>query len=254
MKLIIGLHGKLFSGKSTVEGFLRLIYEKDVAFFSNAGALKVFCAFLTGEIKPYITQKGKNSVMPPEIEEFSEKMRKGIRELYGYETMLFSMKRSEMHEKVLTAFQNVFGDLVDGSLPTKDVTYGKMLQLVGTEVFRNQISKDFWTTLVMKHMRKCPLPVVVLTDVRFPNEFEMVENMPSGHVIRIERQEIFSLNRDPNHPSETSLDGKKIHTLENYGSLADLSTKLDEIFVLDTNKVGENIENLPRRKSIHYKK
>ena len=254
MKLIIGLHGKLFSGKSTVEGFLRLIYEENVAFFSNAGALKKFCAYLTGDIAPYITQEGKNSEMPPQIENFSEKLEEGIRSFYQKETKLFSMDRAEMHKNVLDAFQNVFGDLADGSLQTKDVTYGKMLQLVGTEVFRNQINDAFWTTLVKKSILACPLPVVVLTDVRFPNEFEMVENMPNGHVIRIERQEIFSLNRDPNHPSETALDGVKMHTLENYGSLMDMSNAIDKIFVPNINEVGERIEKLPKRKSVHYKK
>ena len=87
---------------------------------------------------------------------------------------------------------------------------GKLLQILGTEIFR-RMDPDVWVrSLYWKLAEKCPR-VCIIADVRFPNEAAFIKQM-GGHLVKVTRKNKdgslwVTTDRDPNHPSEVSLDG-----------------------------------------------
>lgn len=80
-----------------------------------------------------------------------------------------------------------------------------LLQLIGTDCFRNIIDPDFWVKLAEREITK-HLDAgknVVLSDVRFPNEVDCVTKLGGKmiHIIRLESSTTFDC-----HASETALD------------------------------------------------
>ena len=112
-----------------------------------------------------------------------------------------------------------------------------LLQLYGTEIFRDRIDPDYWVKQTIERIKKTEESVSIITDVRFPNEIEMLDNDVELNtiVIRVER----NIKRDGDkheHESETALDNY-VHydyIVDNNGSLEDLwnsaSTIKDELF------------------------
>lgn len=132
-----------------------------------------------------------------------------------------------------------------------DLTPRKMLQQVGTDLFRDYFHHDIWTASLENKLQKCEGNIVI-TDCRFPNEIEAVRNL-GGIVIRIKRgiepewfNDALYLNQNPDtkyrnflqdrldanniHASEIAWIGTKFdYTLENNKSLADLYLQIGKI-------------------------
>jgi len=92
-----------------------------------------------------------------------------------------------------------------------------VLQFIGTDVFRNQMSEiipniegNFWVTLAEKRcielVKQNKDVKIVISDVRFQNEAEMINRL-GGKVIKIIRP---SLNSVDEHISETGIDSINI--------------------------------------------
>ena len=60
------------------------------------------------------------------------------------------------------------------------------LQLIGTDVLRNNFSDAIWFTTVENRIRKNPSQHVVISDVRFPNEIKFIQDH-GGVMIRVNR-------------------------------------------------------------------
>ena len=103
------------------------------------------------------------------------------------------------------------------------VTPRKFMQLVGSEMFRNNLDKDCWVKLVKNFIegeyekashlvtkfeddKFHPSSIIMVTDVRFPNEAEMIKEV-GGYLIKIHRP---SLGQDAaewhKHESEAYID------------------------------------------------
>lgn len=81
------------------------------------------------------------------------------------------------------------------------MTVRELLQKVGTDCFREVIHKDFWITRGMAKIKAAP-DVVIVPDIRFPNELEVLSQVPNT-TIYIDRP---GLEREEDlHPSETNL-------------------------------------------------
>ena len=52
----------------------------------------------------------------------------------------------------------------------------KLLQFIGTELFRNQFDNDIWVKLLLKQIKCQNYDRIVVTDIRFPNESECLRN------------------------------------------------------------------------------
>jgi uridine kinase len=154
--------------------------------------------------------------------------------------------------KLVEAMNSIISDLPDGE--TKDIVTRHfftepdhwfedkntltriLLQLYGTEIFRDRVSYSYWTDLMVSKLERCPDDIVFITDGRFPNEITALENKDWKLLkIRVERP----IERDAlveSHASETMLDDYSdwdlvIHndsTIEEFRSKKDLV--IDQIF------------------------
>lgn len=81
----------------------------------------------------------------------------------------------------------------------------EIMQVVGTDIFRAQFGQDFWTKLLkMRILQQQKNNIVIfVTDVRFPNEIEMIKSL-GGKMIKIYRE----IKRENiiEHASENALD------------------------------------------------
>lgn len=71
-------------------------------------------------------------------------------------------------------------------LDIKDFTPRLALQLIGTDVFRNNFHKDIWMLSVMHRYKDGEN--VVISDCRFPNEIQAIREL-GGRIIQVDRGE-----------------------------------------------------------------
>jgi hypothetical protein len=100
----------------------------------------------------------------------------------------------------------------------------RLLQVFGTEIGRKQFGTDFWVDMALKDLDSNSL--VVISDVRFPNEAEAIKKL-GGSIWRINRHNHSAVN---GHLSEHAMDNYMFnHVIYNDGTLDDLA---DEVFML----------------------
>lgn len=110
-------------------------------------------------------------------------------------------------------------------------TIGELQQYIGTELFRNQLHTDTWVMSLMNTIN--PKDLVVISDVRFPNEADAIIER-GGIVIRLEGDPAKireNSNRDLTHISETALDNyPRFHTvIHNIGTVDELYMQIDGV-------------------------
>ncbi len=92
-----------------------------------------------------------------------------------------------------------------------DKTIGETLQLVGTDLFRDNYDTDIWVKSFFNEELEEKLnngKIIIVPDVRFINEADYI-NQEGGYLIRLEGDPIGVREnslRDLNHISETNLD------------------------------------------------
>lgn len=121
-----------------------------------------------------------------------------------------------------------FSDNKDQVLPHWNLTLRDVLQRFGTEAMRGNFGTDFWVERWLAEFNALPPEqLVVITDLRFPNEATRVREM-GGRVIHIKRPGAGLGGTAGTHASEQVLPfefhlGDRI--VENTGSLDDLARK-----------------------------
>ena len=65
------------------------------------------------------------------------------------------------------------------------MTYRELLQFVGTDVVREHVAPDFWVNRMESKLDKTPDDIVLITDVRFTNEAELIWRY-GGKVLRVD--------------------------------------------------------------------
>lgn len=97
----------------------------------------------------------------------------------------------------------LYGDLKE--TPTEYLagrTPREVMQTLGTEWGRKLVSDDLWATILVNHAKSMDDEVVVVPDVRFQNEVNILREN-GGSIFRIERP---GLPTDDTHESETGID------------------------------------------------
>ena len=148
---------------------------------------------------------------------------------HGYVVVPFAQTLKDMLIPMLTALGyksdeayrlvNVDKQIV---VPGAEVSVRHMLRTLGTEWGRQCIHPDIWLRCWQESIK--PYDLVVVDDVRFPNEAELVRNL-GGEMWMVERPDV---PRTHEHASEGGLDayhGFTTHVV-NDGSLTDLVDKL----------------------------
>lgn len=108
-------------------------------------------------------------------------------------------------------------------LRTGFMTVREVLQIMGTDIFREMFENDVWANSPFRR-NWSEYDVVIITDCRFPNE-KAVTEARGGTVIRIDRE----TGLKDTHASETSLDNASFeYRFANNGSLAELEEFLKQ--------------------------
>jgi len=165
--MLIGLHGKMQSGKDTCGQFLieRLGFKR-LAF---ADALKQALYSLN----PYVALSGHG--IPP----------------------------NHMNTPYMIRLQEIVDDIGWERAKTEVPETRTLLQRLGTEAGRDIHGYDCWTNIVKRQIEQEPAQNFVITDLRFPNEKAFVEQM-GGYVVHIIRD---GQRSDDTHASEQVLEG-----------------------------------------------
>lgn len=95
----------------------------------------------------------------------------------------------------------------DSELVKGPVSGRRLLQVVGTEFFRNEVYSTFWTDLMHLKIQeaKKSSKTVIVDDTRFPDEFRLLEGLG---FLMVKIQGTTDKNSNSTHDSETSLDGQ----------------------------------------------
>ncbi len=109
----------------------------------------------------------------------------------------------------------------------------QMMQMVGTDFFRSNIHENFWIQHFEDWVRAQPPSTrVVVTDIRFQNELDIVHRL-GGLVVKIERVDGEGRHRDTTdqHVTESGIDDLK-HVdvfVHNDGSVQDLWDQVEHV-------------------------
>lgn len=168
--LILGLSGKKQVGKSTTCMFVKeLCPDLDVREFGLAEPLKdlVIAGFDIPRECCYGSEEDKNKPL-----------------------FTWSMIASKLRKKY-------------GKTESDFLTGRELLQLIGTDLFRENFSNDIWVQLCISRITQSNTDVAIISDVRFPNELEAVNRL-GGKSIRIYRNT--DIGNSITHASEIALD------------------------------------------------
>lgn len=265
--MIIGINGKIGSGKDTVGKIIQYLVdfytlkrnfpedipdnipdnpnEKDFDdwLFNDgddnenniwkikkfAGKLKQIASLLTGiDVEDLEKEEVKNSVLGEEWWYYGD---------MGERISYLRHNPTEQDKKYLTK-----------------PTVRQFLQRLGTEAIRNNIHENAWVNALFVDYKTVSLPDEttfikddkkwidersskwIITDVRFPNELKAVKDR-KGICIRINRlnstpQTTFVNKHDRTHPSETALDNAEFdYVIDNNSTINDLIRKVKTILI-----------------------
>lgn len=132
----------------------------------------------------------------------------------------FGFTREQVYDQRLKEIEDKFWN----------ITPRKLMQLIGTEMFRKNFRYDVWVKVFEKKILNNPNNFFVVADVRFNNEAEMVIRN-NGIVIKILRNSDNVVNMS--HESEKGIDENLVHIfLDNNGDLNDLKKNANIILNL----------------------
>lgn len=218
--MVIGISGRLGSGKDTVGKIIQYLTAEDV----GADCLK--------------------------------RIRAGL-SIDGYHNSSFENKKFAGKLKLIGSILSGvpvenFEDQDFKKLPMSldwEMTYREFLQKLGTEAMRDGLHKNVWVNALFADYKWYTkewdelgnetlgaYPDWLITDMRFPNELDAVI-LREGITIRVNRP-VHALSEENNavqlHPSETALDNSEFHyIIDNDGSFEDLMKKVEEILKIE---------------------
>ena len=226
--MIIGISGKIGSGKDTIGSIIQYLTDENVkgmtyedwyaanvySVYQNygkwnikkfAGKLKEIASLLTGiPVEMFEDQEFKQSFI--------------LGEEWG------TVRPNPLN--VVPVFEDVqFNELM---------SVRELLQKLGTEVMRDGLHTNVWVNALFADYKRPKMSEHnpsnwIITDMRFPNELAAVNDV-NGLTIRVVRPQIETANFKPQHASETSLDSAEFdYTIVNDSTIEELVKKVREI-------------------------
>jgi hypothetical protein len=239
--MIIGINGKIGSGKDTIGSIIQYLTAEDTG------------QFCLGRIQSGKSIEGHhNSTF--EIKKFAGKLKQIASLLTGIPVEMFEdqdFKQSYLGEQWAKTSVAPLSDatLFDTVDLNNLMTYREFLQKLGTEAMRDGLHTNVWVNALFADYHPTPnksmdesfmeqfvtgrseihyaLPNWIITDMRFPNEMDAVE-LRFGITIKVVRPGTST----GTHPSETALDDAKFdYEIINDGEIEDLIEKVKEILI-----------------------
>lgn len=239
--MIIGINGKIGSGKDTV--------GRIIQYLTSEYDTRYVYADWVDRVENY----NSNTYSPWEIKKFAGKLKETASLLTGIPIEKFEdqeFKKTYLGEEWNSSYNIPFSgpDFVehDGAM-----TVRTLLQRLGTEAMRDGLHTNVWVNALFadykalhkKEKQITPVdtsfdestyPNWIITDMRFENELEAIVRR-KGITIRVVRD--YALRGGPEdpknlHPSETSLDDAIMHyEIINDGTIEDLIERVKEILI-----------------------
>jgi len=229
--MIIGINGKIGSGKDTVGSIIQYLTDENVKGMS-------FEDWYASNVYSVYQATGKW-----EIKKFAGKLKQIASLLTGIPVEMFEdqeFKKLEMPECWNRLQQS------GRSKVWVPMTYRQFLQELGTEAMREGLHTNVWVNALFAdykyeiHRTEVPTraagfidqhiyPNWIITDMRFPNEMEAVE-LREGVTIKVVRPG----TTVGTHPSETALDDAYFdHVISNDGTIEDLIEKVRQVLTIE---------------------
>lgn len=214
MTKILGFSGRAASGKSMSGNYLCGMVMKGADLVDNfqineRGRLVV--PFKFGE--EFRNEEFDLQSHAPEVVNWLAENLWPTIKLYSFADLL----KTEVCMKVLgLRYEQLYGTDEEKNLPTKylwenmplktkktgPMSGRDVMQFVGTDLFRKMYPK-IWAEATISHINREQIKYAVITDVRFPDEVEEIQNN-GGKVIRLTRNS----KTKTEHKSETALDSQ----------------------------------------------
>jgi hypothetical protein len=208
MPRIIGISGKIGSGKDTTAELIQLVTTYGLNHISE---IKNIAPRLLDnpDLKAFTLQNCNWQIV-----KYAYKLKQIASLLSGIPIENFE---SQEFKKTLMS--------PEWSNPERgDITVREFLQTLGTNALRDQLHEDVWINALFSDFDDSSNWLI--TDVRFPNEAEAIKNK-GGILVRVDR----GLSTG-DHPSETALDDYEFdYVIPNKGNLEKLLEEVIE-FVL----------------------
>lgn len=187
MKTVIGLVGVKTSGKSTVANIIKDIIEENVVEFALADKLKNICSEVFNIPRDNFDKQDLKEVL------FESK------KILTKEAILLILKDFDI---IVT--EQLIDYYTKNNIINKELISPRHIaQVVGTEILRAAGDEDI-------HCKNIKLDdgVTIISDVRFPNEFNYFNNLSNDAIFLpfyIQRSDAENKINSDSHPSETSV-------------------------------------------------
>ncbi len=155
--------------------------------------------------------------------------------LKGICNFVFDMTEEEMTDRDLKEQEGRF---------TYGMTNRKIMQLVGTEAFRQVFDENIWIDVAERNITKSGSDIVIISDVRFENEAKWVKE--NGFLFDIDPtgREGFEVIEGSGHASEAGYETVPSKVIENDVSLEEFH---QEVAYLIGNKVLPTYEGIKQQ-------
>lgn len=148
-----------------------------------------------------------------------------IEQKYNFKQLALGDKLKQLTFKLLKIFNVPIKSIDDLYNPIKKQEYRKYLQLIGTECCRSVFNSDFWCDQLIKEINN--YDKIIISDVRFENEYNYFKNKYDITSIKIVRDGIKIMN----HQSEQEINNiKSDYIIYNNSSISELYKLIDIIF------------------------
>lgn len=114
---------------------------------------------------------------------FADALKDAVSDLFGWDRTLVEGDNDTSRE-----WRETVDAYWERELGIKGFTPRMALQMIGTDVMRNHFNEAFWIKALKRKILNTTNHIVV-TDVRFPNEAEMIKSM-GGNIVQVIRGEL----------------------------------------------------------------
>lgn len=190
MGTVLGINGRALAGKDTVADYLvsECGWTAKLSFAKNLKEMCKAIFFLTDY--DVNDQEGKKKgFLTPKV--FTDR---------NLGSVMFWMSSTHGHCPVLVGAK----EKVRSYVGTEFTNPRHILQFVGTEVCR-ELVPSYHVDMLVKQVRGNLDGRFIVTDVRFPNEGDLILDVLGGFVVYLDRPSADNTNIDMKHPSETAM-------------------------------------------------
>lgn len=227
--MIIGISGKMRSGKNTVASIIQYLIYKDKVKDSSLSLNTFLSNTFIGDSSSGFIQKS-----------FAKKLKEIVSILTGISVE--DLDKQEVKDSRLPECWHKFDD---NNHYVEPDNVRELLQTLGTDLLRNQLHPNvFVNALFVDYITKKysigidkyghqtivdKYPNWIIVDCRFKNELQAIKDR-DGIVIRVNRNN--SLFKSVIHESETDLDSATFdYVIDNNGTIEELVVKVKEILI-----------------------